>query len=88
MRVSGGHLCEAEAPTEAAAETVSAARLTEGLSDNCDLLIIFRLIIFFCIFDIKDADCHFTVVTCHLKSRKAKDTETSPLYSLFFSKAS
>ena len=31
VRVSGGHLCEAEAPTEAAAETVSCAAMTEGL---------------------------------------------------------
>ena len=31
VRVSGGHLCEAEAPTEAAAETVAAVWLTEGL---------------------------------------------------------
>ena len=30
VRVSCGHLCEAEAPTEAAAETVSAEWLTEG----------------------------------------------------------
>ena len=29
MRVYGGHLCEAEAPTEAAAETLS-TELTEG----------------------------------------------------------
>ena len=29
--MSGGHLCEAEAPTEAAAETVAAVWLTEGL---------------------------------------------------------
>ncbi len=31
VRVSGGHLCEAEAPTEAAGETVAAVWLTEGL---------------------------------------------------------
>ena len=31
VRVSGGHLCEAEAPTEVAAETVAAVWLTEGL---------------------------------------------------------
>ena len=31
LRVAGGHLCEAEAPTEAAAETVAAVWLTEGL---------------------------------------------------------
>ena len=31
VRVSGGHLGEAEAPTEAAAETLS-AKLTEGVS--------------------------------------------------------
>ena len=31
VRVSGGHLCKAEAPTEAAAETVAAVWLTEGL---------------------------------------------------------
>ena len=31
VRVSGGHLCEAEAPTEAAAETVAAVWLTERL---------------------------------------------------------
>ena len=31
VRVSGGHLCKAEAPTEAAAETLSAVWLTEGL---------------------------------------------------------
>ena len=31
VRVSGGHLCKAEAPTEAAAETVAAEWLTEGL---------------------------------------------------------
>ena len=31
VRVSCGHLCEAEAPTEAAAETVAAVWLTEGL---------------------------------------------------------
>ena len=30
VRVSCGHLCEAEAPTEAAAETVSVEWLTEG----------------------------------------------------------
>ena len=29
--MSGGHLCKAEAPTEAAAETVAAEWLTEGL---------------------------------------------------------
>ena len=34
VRVSGGHLCEAEAPTEAAAETVAAVWLTEGLLRN------------------------------------------------------
>ena len=31
VRVSGGHLCEAEAPTEAAAETVDCKAMTEGL---------------------------------------------------------
>ena len=31
VRVSGGHLCEAEAPTEVVAETVAAVWLTEGL---------------------------------------------------------
>ena len=31
VRVSGRHLCKAEAPTEAAAETVAAIWLTEGL---------------------------------------------------------
>ena len=32
VRVSGGHLCEAEAPTEAAAETLAKPQvLTEGL---------------------------------------------------------
>ena len=31
LRVSGGHLCEAEAPTEVVAETVAAVWLTEGL---------------------------------------------------------
>ena len=31
VRVSGGHLCEAEAPTAVAAETVAAVWLTEGL---------------------------------------------------------
>ena len=32
MRVSGGHLCKAEAPTEAAAETLAKPQvLTEGL---------------------------------------------------------
>ena len=31
VRVSGGHLCEAEAPTEAAAETVDCEAMTEGL---------------------------------------------------------
>ena len=30
VRVSGGHLCEAEAPTVAAAETLSVVWLTEG----------------------------------------------------------
>ena len=30
VRVSGGHLCEAEAPTEAAAETVVRQRRTGG----------------------------------------------------------
>ena len=36
VRVSGGHLCEAEAPTEAAAETVAAVWLTEGLLQTAD----------------------------------------------------
>ena len=31
VRVSGGHLCEAEAPTEAAAETVGRESASEGL---------------------------------------------------------
>ena len=31
VRVSCGHLCEAEAPTEAAAGTVSCEAMTEGL---------------------------------------------------------
>ena len=31
VRVSGGHLCKAEAPTEAAAETVDCKAMTEGL---------------------------------------------------------
>ena len=31
VRVTCGHLCEAEAPTEAAAETVACEAMTEGL---------------------------------------------------------
>ena len=34
VRVSCGHLCEAEAPTEAAAETVACEAMTEGLSEK------------------------------------------------------
>ncbi len=37
VRVSGGHLCEAEAPTEAAAETVGFDRRSKlGGRDNAD----------------------------------------------------